>query len=580
MGPQFFPHASGMVGRSSALDDDDTDSYLVKAYMKKCNPNSGSMGDVVVLSSPPDATSSPRALLPKFILESRSDALALTRIVWHRTGRIPMDETFSTALPYPLLMSGKPDPDDLKLLSNTLLIPFIAMASCQTGEETTDAEMRVYCAYSLPAVILLFGGENWEKDGLKRCFLDLIGRNNKNGENDDESENNNVGDGSADSTAAATTNPGPPLPVKRCLASSVHAVAHMLGPEVVSKDTAFLAAFEKSFLRDPDEAIRMNILKNLASFLGALPAGDGAGHRNNYLPMLQSIIMGEDVLGASKRRSASNPGVLNWRQRDSVARVLPDLIVLFDAPLNRQFIWPILKVLLTDSVSAVRDNAGWSVPVLLRKYTSSKNEKEMLEWMSEVTVWLRETFLDEESSSNGESSTRLNASFSSLKKRKKQMASSEGAFSKRQGYCRILAAVSLAMRMGEGGDSHDNSLGLTSHSNIKNMPLVPVDPYGAMAQYERDHFRVILLRDLLPPALEMAVDCVANVRLTLTKCLKVLPPDIRRERHVEEVLSTLDEELDTWDVGDMGANPMGTPLTTSDPPEAGTMVSSSTMASC
>jgi len=188
--------------------------------------------------------------------------------------------------------------------------------------------------------------------------------------------------------------------------------------------------------------------------------------------------------------------------------------------------------------------------------------------------------LDEESSSNGESSTRLNASFSSLKKRKKQMASSEGAFSKRQGYCRILAAVSLAMRMGEGGDNHDNSLGLTSHSNIKNMPFVPVDPYGVMTQYERDHFRVILLRDLLPPALEMAVDCVANVRLTLTKCLKVLPPDIRRERHVEEVLSTLDEELNTWDVGDMGANPMGAPLTTSDPPEAGTMVSSSTMASC
>jgi len=26
---------------------------------------------------------------------------------------------------------------------------------------------------------LLFSGSNWEKDGLKRCFLDLIGRNVK-----------------------------------------------------------------------------------------------------------------------------------------------------------------------------------------------------------------------------------------------------------------------------------------------------------------------------------------------------------------------------------------------------------------
>ena len=537
MGPQFFPHANGMVGRSSALDDDDTDSFLVKSYLDKCNPQSGVVPDVISSSS---STPSPRALLPKFILESRSDALALTRIVWHRTGRIPTDTSTSTTLPYPLLMSGKPDPEDLKLIASTLLIPFIAMASCQTGEETTDAEMRVYCAYSLPAVILLFGGANWEKDGLKRCFLELIGRikpENDNGENGAENPGPNI------------IPPGPPLPVKRCLASSVHAVAHMLGPDVVSKDPAFLLAFEKSFLRDPDEAIRLNILKNLASFLGALPPGDGAGHRNTYLPMLQSIIMGDDVLGAAKRRSASNPGVLNWRQRDAVAKVLPDLIVLFDAQLNRQFMWPILKALLTDSVSAVRENAGWSVPVLLRKYTSNSNEDEMLTCLSEVTTWLRETFLGEGcDSSNGESSSRLNNSFRQLKK-KKQMASSEGAFSKRQGYCSILAAVSLAMRMGEGGVSSDDTLDITSQSNGKNMPHVPVDPYGVMSQYERDQFRVILLRDLLPPALEMAVDCVANVRLTLTKCLKVLPLDVRQEGHVEDVLSTLEEELMTWDVG-------------------------------
>jgi len=536
MGPQFFPHANGMVGRSSALDDDDTDSFLVKSYLDKCNPQSGVVPDVI--SSSP--STSPRALLPKFILESRSDALALTRIVWHRTGRIPTDTSTSTTLPYPLLMSGKPDPEDLKLIDSTLLIPFIAMASCQTGEETTDAEMRVYCAYSLPAVILLFGGANWEKDGLKRCFLELIGRI--------KPENNEVN--GVENPSPNIIPPGPPLPVKRCLASSVHAVAHMLGPDVVSKDPAFLSAFEKSFLRDPDEAIRLNILKNLASFLGALPPGDGAGHRNAYLPMLQSIIMGDDVLGAAKRRSASNPGVLNWRQRDAVAKVLPDLIVLFDAQLNRQFMWPILKALLTDSVSAVRENAGWSVPVLLRKYTANSNEDEMLTCLSEVTAWLRETFLGEGcDNSNGESSSRLNNSFRQLKK-KKQMASSEGAFSKRQGYCRILAAVSLAMRMGEGGTvSSDDTLDITSQSNGKNMPHVPDDPYGVMTQYERDQFRVILLRDLLPPALEMAVDCVANVRLTLTKCLKVLPLDVRQEGHVEDVLSTLEEELMTWDVG-------------------------------
>ena len=97
-----------------------------------------------------------------------------------------------------------------------------------------------------------------------RIFLDLIGRSNT-----DKDGVDGNGDGGADTSAGTNNSPGPPLPVKRCLASSVHALAHMLGPDIVSKDTAFLAAFEKSFLRDSDEAIRLNILKNLGSFLGA-----------------------------------------------------------------------------------------------------------------------------------------------------------------------------------------------------------------------------------------------------------------------------------------------------------------------
>lgn len=582
MGPQFFPHANGMVGRSSALDDDDTDSFLLNANLKRYN-NQNNQGN----NNDSSQSQSPRGLLPKFILESRSDALALTRIVWHRTGRIPTNNddgsnsgNDSIQLPYPPLMSGRPDSEDLQSIATTLLMPFIAMASCQTGEETTDAEMRVYCAYSLPAVILLFGGSNWEKDGLKRCFLDLIG-NRKVGENGEELADgiNNNGMGMEN---PANNAPGPPLPVKRCLASSVHAVAHMLGPATVSSDPDFLGAFQKSFLLDHDEAIRLNILKNLASFLGALPPGDGAGHRNSYLPVLHSIIMGEDVLGASKRRSASNPGVLNWRQRDAVAKALPDLIVLFDAHLDREYLWPVLRTLLTDSVSAVRENAGWSVPVLLRKYATrqASNEKEVMAWIHEIIVWLRETFLDEDG--GGTTNNNLRASTRRLKK---QMTSSEGAFSKRQGYCRILAAVALATRMGEGEGNNSSDHSSASHgANGKgNIPSVPTDPFGKMSPYERGVFRSILLRDLLPAALEMAVDCVANVRLTLTKCLKVLPSDIKRESHVEEVLSTLEEELMTWDVGDMplnDANPggiLGNSTLSGDPPDAATAGGSSSV---
>ncbi len=539
IGPQFFPHANGMVGRSSALDDDDTDSILLKANLKKYNSGSTTTeGGGNPSSNNASTSSSPRALFPKFILESRSDALALSRIVSHRNGRIPTSTNSTSALPYPPLMMGRPDPEDLKLIRATLLQPFSAMATCQTGEETTDAEMRVYCAYSLPAVILLFGGSNWERDGLKSCFLDLIRKlrsSTEGGEN------------------------LPPLPVKRCLASSVHAVAHMLGPEIVSRDKEFLASFEVSFFSDSDEAIRLNMLKNLASFIGSLPPGEGVGHRNYYLQIIHSTIMGEDVLGAAKIRSASNPGVLNWRQRDAVARVMPDLIVLYDAPLVREYLWPILKTLLTDSVSIVREDAGWSIPVILRKYAKATRESDANTSIREVIEWLKETHLDDiDDNPLVRKSTRH---------RKKQMVASEGAFSKRQGYCRILAAVALVMRMDE--DNNNINEAIPTESRKKEAPYSPIDPFGPLSPSERDRFRSIIVNDLLPSALEMTVDCVANVRLTLTKCLKMLPVDIREESHVEEVLNTLEEELLTWDVGNTlplnnASSAMGT--NSSDPP--------------
>jgi hypothetical protein len=229
----------------------------------------------------------------------------------------------------------------------------------------------------------------------------------------------------------------------------------------------------------------------------------------------------------------------------------------------------VLRALLTDSVSAVRENAAWSVPVLLRKYITTTNKsnkaaggnesREILEimatWISEVTVWLRETLLDE-GDGNGGDGKPMASPRRSFRRLKKEMTMSEGAFSKRQGYCRVIEAVALAMRTGEGDVQDQHNLGLDS-----SLPLsVPIDPFEKMTQYETDRFRSILRRDLLPPALDMAVDCVANVRLTLTKCLKVLPKDVRQESHVEAALSALEEELTTWDVGDMpldDANPGG-----------------------
>ena len=134
-------------------------------------------------------------------------------------------------------------------------------------------------------VILLFSSSNWEKDGLKRCFLDLIGRNVKeesptNAAVGADSPPNPMDDDAQqpllpvkqclassihavahmrDPNVASVGADSPPnpmdataqqqqLPVKQCLASSIHTVSLMLGPNVASRDAAFLATFKQSFL--------------------------------------------------------------------------------------------------------------------------------------------------------------------------------------------------------------------------------------------------------------------------------------------------------------------------------------------
>ena len=244
---------------------------------------------------------------------------------------------------------------------------------------------------------------------------------------------------------------------------------------------------------------------------------------------------------------------------------------------------------------------AWSVPVLLRRYHGPDGgHSTTSRWTSEVVEWLRETFLgdgDQLHQSRGGSKRS-----SSSRRFKRQGVSSEGAFSRRQGYCKILAAVSLAMRIGEGeGEEGGDCYGGDGNDTPPppGVPSVPADPFGRLTPGERSHLASALVNDLLPPALEMAADPVANVRLTLTKCLDALPPDVRAAAGVDGVLGTLAEELQTWDVGDMplggAASAVGilgpsagvVPGAVADPPPAGVglaqqggVVMTSTMSAC
>jgi hypothetical protein len=166
---QFFPHASSMVSRLNSS---------AAATTSAPTPTLSSIQNVKDTPMVKEL----QQTLPPFIHSGRASSISLKSVVAHRR-------------------KDSPDPEDVHAIKGKLLDQFTGLAKVSTGDDNTDAEMRVYCAYSYPAVVLLLGPENWE-GRLKDCFKTLL---NPNFRPDEKSE------------------PAPPpLPVKRCLASSLH----------------------------------------------------------------------------------------------------------------------------------------------------------------------------------------------------------------------------------------------------------------------------------------------------------------------------------------------------------------------
>jgi len=486
LGVQFFPHANGMVSR---LNPDNISAAVAKKT-KAPTPRS---------ELPIDSVEFLESHLPSFLEKCHNDAMSLFRILQHRIKH-----------PVPA--------KDITAVKQSLMPSYVNLSSINTGDSNVDAEMRVYCAYSLPGIILLLGQSGWE-DSLKACFFQLI-------------------TGSSISAQSKGEAALVPLPVKRCLASSFHTVCNMLGPSITkttleekANKLDLLTIFEVNFLGDADETVRLNVIRNLPSFLSLL----SFSKRSNYLPVLYEIIKGDTML-ASKRTNVLNPILLNWRQRDMIAQILPNLISLYRADQVRQYLWPIVKILLSDAVNIVRENVEWSIPILLRCYEvgncSFGGEGDVLhaskfstEACDEVFLFLKDTLLN---NSSPRSAAR----------------SSAGAFSKRQSYCRILSAVALILRLNIGAKSAN---GDTRDDTDGNAP--PQHPFYTLSSVEYTHLHQLLKKTLLPSALLMKEDKVTNVRLALAKCLRVMPLDIRDRGKVGVVLRTLEDEIQTWEGG-------------------------------
>ncbi|CAH1973184.1 unnamed protein product [Acanthoscelides obtectus] len=164
-----------------------------------------------------------------------------------------------------------------------------------------DTEMTYHCAYALPAVALTLGKENWHllKGTIEALAGDIYYK------------------------------------VRRTVASGLHEIAKILGPELTTED---LTPIFDGFLKDLDE-VRIGLLKHLAEFLMLIEEEKS----NSYLVKLFDFVHTDNKS--------------NWRFREELAKQLLEVVTLFKPCDTVKYIGFIATHLLCDKIAAVREAA-------------------------------------------------------------------------------------------------------------------------------------------------------------------------------------------------------------------------------
>lgn len=213
-----------------------------------------------------------------------------------------------------------PPPDGKKIVPQLLVDHFVSMTD-PSRAQTVDSEIAHHCAFSLPAVALTLGRNNWPL--LKETY-DVLASDMQ-------------------------------WKVRRTLASSIHELGVILGEEAVIYD---LIPIFNGFLKDLDE-VRIGLLKHLSDFLKLLPLD----LRRDYLPKMS------DFLYMDNDR--------NWRFRQELTEQMGQLIPLFTSEEVKTYLAPIAVILIKDKVAAVRTSAvnvhGIIVKTLLEESSESSD---------------------------------------------------------------------------------------------------------------------------------------------------------------------------------------------------------------
>ena len=204
-----------------------------------------------------------------------------------------MSYTFGDSLPMGsgYMFPCRRTPPSQDIVPNELLENYLSMTN-PINYQTIDPDLCHHCAYSLPAVALTLGRQNWPclRETYEGLAADMQWK------------------------------------VRWTLASSLHQMSQILGSELTTRD---LLPIFLAFMKDLDE-VRYGILQNLAAFLKLLLRPQQQG----ILPKIS------EFLKMDNNR--------NWRFRHTLAEQIIDLVDIYTSSEVKEYLYPIGLVLLND----------------------------------------------------------------------------------------------------------------------------------------------------------------------------------------------------------------------------------------
>eukprot|EP00903_Cladosiphon_okamuranus_P014228 g13217.t1 len=195
-------------------------------------------------------------------------------------------------------------------VSEDLVRYFTGTAAESMGDPVAEAELRLYCAFSFPAVVITIGPERWHE--LRESFATLIR--------------------------------DPSWSVRKTLSFSLHEIAKVLKADDVERD---LVPAMESFLRDMED-VRLGVIRQLGDFFREM----NPQQREKHLHVLVEILQ------------TTSP--FNWRLREVLAQQLPRLAPLLSPDSVFFAVVPVAFGLLNDPVAVVREKTFEVVAPLLQ----------------------------------------------------------------------------------------------------------------------------------------------------------------------------------------------------------------------